>query len=64
MKNWSVDTNFLSKFPRKYAIWRLEQLINYGLGKNKLNKVKLKNNLSKLNIDPQKRKYLEFILNV
>ena len=62
MKNWSVDTKFLSKFPEKYEIWKLEQLINYGLDGEKLNEVKLRKYLPKLDIDPQKRRYLEFIL--
>jgi len=62
MKNWSVDTKFLSKYPKKYTLWKLEQLINFGLGKGKLNKFQLKKHLPKLEIDPQKRKYLKFLL--
>jgi len=62
MRNWSVDTKFLSKFPEKYAIWRLEQLINFGLNGSRLGKTNLKKYLPKLNIDSQKKKYLEFIL--
>jgi len=62
MKNWSVDIKFLSKFPEKYEIWKLEQLINYGLDGEKLNEKKLRKYLPKLDIDPQKRKYLEFLL--
>lgn len=63
MKNWSVDTKFLSKYPQKYTLWKFEQLINFGLGKEKLNRFKLKKCLTKLDIDPQKRKYLKFLLN-
>ena len=63
MKNWSVDAKFLSKYPKKYTLWKLEQLINFGLGKEKLSRIQLKKHLSKLNIDPQKRKYLKFLLN-
>lgn len=63
MKNWSVDTKFLSKYPRKYTLWKFEQLINFGLGKEKLDKFKLRKYLAKLDIDPQKRKYLKFLLN-
>ena len=36
MKNWSTDTSDLQKNPEKFSIWRLEQLINFGLGKEKL----------------------------
>jgi len=63
MRNWSTDTKLLSKFPEKYTIWKLEQLVNFGLGKARLSRAKLKKYLSRLDIDPQKKKYLEFILN-
>ena len=33
MYNWSVDEkNFKKEDPQGYKIWKLEQLINYGLG--------------------------------
>lgn len=63
MNNWSTDTKKLSKYPEKYAIWKLEQLINFGLNGQRLNFVELKKYFSKLNIDPQKRRYLDSILN-
>lgn len=63
MYNWSTDTKKLSKHPRKYTIWRLEQLINFGLNGQKLNRAELKKYFSKLNIDPQKKNYLKFLLN-
>jgi hypothetical protein len=62
MRNWSVDTKFLAKYPQKYTLWKLEQLINFGLGRGKLNKLQLRKYLPKLTIDPQKRKYLQFLL--
>lgn len=64
MYNWSTDTKKLSKYPEKYAIWKLEQLINFGLNGQKLNLTELKKYFSKLNIDRQKRKYLAYLLNV
>ena len=63
MNNWSTNTKRLSKYPEKYAIWKLEQLINFGLNGQKLNFVELRKYFSKLNIDPQKRKYLQSLLN-
>lgn len=36
MYNWSTDTTELKKSPEKYAVWRLEQLINWGLDGEKL----------------------------
>lgn len=62
MYNWSVDAQFLAKYPSKYKLWKLEQLINFGLGKEKLNRKDLKKYFNKLTIDPQKKKYLEFLL--
>ena len=62
MYNWSVDTKELEKDPEKYAIWRLEQLINYGLGEEKLDREELKKYWNKLDIDNLTRKYLEFLL--
>lgn len=64
MYNWSTDTKKLSKYPKKYTIWKLEQLINFGLNGKKLDLAELKKYFPILNIDPQKRKYLTFLLNV
>ena len=36
MKNWSTDTSDLQKNTEKFSAWRLEQLINFGLGKEKI----------------------------
>lgn len=62
MYNWSTDISLLKKHPQKLEVWRLEQLINYGLGQEKISKQSLKKNIEKLDIDPQKKKYLEFLL--
>lgn len=63
MYNWSVDVKKMKeKEPEKYKIWRLEQLINYGLGGEKLNKKELKKYWPKLNLDPSKKAFLEMFL--
>ena len=62
MYNWSTDTETLKKDPEKYAIWRLEQLINFGLGDEKLDAKLLKKYWDKLSMDEPTRKYLEFLL--
>ena len=62
MKNWSVDEKFLKKHPEKYNIWRLEQLINFGLGNEKLPIQSIKKNINKLSIDPLKKRYLKFLI--
>ena len=62
MYNWSVDTKRLKKDEVKYSIWKLEQSINFGLRKDKLNLGEIKKYLDRLNIDIDKKAYLNFIL--
>ncbi len=62
MYNWSVDLKHLKKYPKKFKIWKLEQLINFGLGKEKINKQDLKKYFKYLKIDPQKKEYLSTFL--
>ena len=38
MYNWSVNEAYLKKYPKKYNLWKLEQLLSYGLDKEKLEK--------------------------
>jgi len=58
MKNWSTDTKNLKKDKNKFAIWKMEQLINFGLGKEKIKKSDLIKYWDVLDIDPFKRKFL------
>ncbi|MEK7189751.1 MAG: hypothetical protein AAB666_02090 [Patescibacteria group bacterium] len=62
MNNWSVDTTELKKDKKQYAIWRLEQLVNFGLGKEKISEGDLRANWSQLRLDPKKKKFLSFLL--
>jgi len=62
MKNWSTDIQHLKKHPSKYHIWKLEQLINFGLSGEKIQKEDVKKYFGKLNIDPGKREFLKLIL--
>ena len=62
MRNWSVDTFELKKDKEKYAIWRLEQMVNFGLGKEKLSRKELKKYWNQINIDANKRNYLRMLL--
>ncbi len=62
MKNWAVDEKKLKLYPEQHEIWHLEQLINYGLDGEKLERKELLRYFGKLTIDPQKRKYLKFLL--
>lgn len=62
MHNWSTDTTQLKKNPEKYKIWKLEQLINFGLNKEKINKKDLKKNWDNITIDPSRKKFLHLML--
>ena len=62
MKNWSVDTKKLAKNKDKLAVWKIEQLVNFGLGKEKIKEKELKKYWSILNIDPFKRKFLSLFV--
>lgn len=62
MYNWTVDTKQLKKDKKKYAVWKLEQMVNFGLNGKKLNKADLKKHWLQLNLDPKKKKYLFMIL--
>lgn len=61
-QHWSVDETELNKDPRAYAIWRLEQRINFGVGKRKIKKSELKKYWDDIDIDPFKRKALALAL--
>ena len=60
MYNWSTDIAILKKNPEKYQIWKLEQLINFGLGNEKLSILDLKKYWDKLALDPKRRNVLAF----
>ncbi|PIR86840.1 MAG: hypothetical protein COU11_03210 [Candidatus Harrisonbacteria bacterium CG10_big_fil_rev_8_21_14_0_10_49_15] len=62
MYNWSTDTTELKKDPEKYAIWRLEQLINFGLNGEKISERELRRYWDKLEIDEARRQTLEILL--
>jgi len=63
MYNWSVDEEKFKKAdPEGYEIWRLEQMINWGLGGEKINERLLKKYWQRLFIDTTTRNYLKFLL--
>ena len=61
-KHWSVDEKELAKDPRAYAIWRLEQRINFGIGEQFLDADELRAYWNEIDIDPAKRQALSFAL--
>ena len=62
MRNWSVDIKKLKKNREEYAIWKLEQMVNFGLGGKKIKRSELKKYWKILNIDPAKRKFLSLLI--
>lgn len=62
MYNWSTDEKNLKKDPEKYAIWRLEQMINFGLNGEKIKIKDLKKYWRAINLDKARRRFLELIV--
>ncbi|MDP3771755.1 MAG: hypothetical protein Q8Q94_00045 [bacterium] len=62
MKNWSTDISELQKDPGKFSVWRLEQLINFGLGEEKIDLNELRKHWGEVDIDPYKRKFLSLFV--
>lgn len=62
MKNWCIDTTELQKNPKKFSIWRLEQLINFGLDDEKIDLRELRTYWDVIRIDPSKRKFLSLFV--
>lgn len=66
MINWSVDEKkFKKENPKEYRLWRLTQLINYGLDEGeKLDKKELIDAWPKIKdrLDPNTKVYFEYLL--
>lgn len=62
MYNWNTDTTRLKKDTQRYDKYVLEQQINFGLNNTKISIKKLKANWNKLDIDQNKRNYLEKVV--
>jgi len=63
MYNWSVDEKkFKREDPEGYKIWKLERMINWGLGDEKISERLLRKHWKKLYLDPETKKFLEFLL--
>lgn len=62
MRNWSINTSKFDKNSSEYIIWKLEQLINFGLHGDKIDSRQLAFFLPSLKIDESKRKFLKFLL--
>ncbi len=52
----------IKKNKEQYAIWKIEQMVNFGLNGEKIKQEELLKYWLKLNIDPARRRFLEIIL--
>lgn len=62
MKHWSVDEEKMRKSPEAFAIWSLENSINFGMRKNRLKKADLLMYWNKLDLDHAKKRFLSLLL--
>lgn len=62
MHNWSVDTTELEKDPERFAVWRLEQMINFGTDGELISASQLRMYWDRLLLDPAKKRFLGFLL--
>ncbi|MEW6095379.1 MAG: hypothetical protein AB1567_02465 [bacterium] len=65
MYNWSVDEDrFMKEKPEEFRLWKLTQLINYGLDGERLNRTEVIESWERIksHIDPYKRRFLEYLL--
>lgn len=66
MINWSTDEKkFKKENPKEYKLWRLVQLINYGLSENeRLDTAEVKRAWSTIKdrLDSDRRKTIEFFI--
>lgn len=65
MLNWNVDEDrFKKEDPQGHKLWRLTQLINYGLDNEKLDKKELMDAWPKIkaDVDPYLARLIEFLI--
>lgn len=62
MYNWNTNISNWDKKSDTFQIWKLEQLVNFGLNGEKINREALVKYWSKLTLDPQRKKFFELIL--
>lgn len=65
MVNWSTDEKkFKKSNPKEYKLWRITQLINYGLDGEKLDKNEVIKSWSAISdrLDPYKKRAMEYLL--
>lgn len=59
---WDYNKKEYTKQAKKDPIWRLERLINFGLGKEKIDRKLLEKHIYELKIPENRRAFLELLL--
>ncbi len=63
MNNWSVDEKKLKKNSRAFAIWKIEQMANFGLGDEKIRASDYRAYANTISIhDSWRKKYLDLLV--
>ena len=62
LKNWSSIIVRMDKNPRKREIFELEQKINYGLLKDKINAENFLKYFSEIFVDKKRKDYINFLI--
>lgn len=62
MYNWNTDTSKWNKKSDSYKIWKLNQLINFGLNGEKLDLTLVKKFWNNITADPATKKFLRLIV--
>lgn len=62
MYNWGVDLKELKKDREKFIIWKLEQMVNFGLDGGKIPESDLRKYWERLYLDSHKKRFMGFLL--
>ena len=63
MYNWSTNTTRLEQNPKKFAVWKLEQQLNYGLEEGEqIDRDLAKKCFDQLKIDQDTKNLLNYLL--
>lgn len=62
MYNWNTDISSFDKKSPEYTIWKLNQLINYGLNGEKINFDLARKYWRKLSLDLERKKFLKALI--
>lgn len=62
MYNWNTDLSSFDKKSPEFTIWKLNQLINFGLNGEKINFNLVKKYWGELSLDKNRKKFLRALI--